>query len=65
MVSRTTWSSIPTVGERKTIMFPQMPELFEFSKEELSIMSDMPSEGTSKLLPNWVRERQKNAATKS
>lgn len=36
-----------------------LPELFDFSKEELAIMSDMPSEATNKLLPSWVRERPK------
>ena len=36
-----------------------LPELFDFSKEELAIMSDMPSEAANKILPSWVRERPK------
>eukprot|EP00392_Amoebophrya_sp_AT5.2_P007829 g7848.t1 len=36
-----------------------MPELFDFSKEELQMMQELASEATAKLLPQWVRDRKK------
>ncbi len=34
----------------------QLPDLFSFCKEELSILSEMPQEAVAKLMPPWSRK---------